>query len=186
LRDSRTFHKASILWFGTALLASAPAQAADVPSIRIVSPADGATLVLGDDPARSVNVEIALTNFASKKLGTCGEMPNCGHVHLLIDPPKSFYTDLTIAPVGAPSPGSTCDDKHFPANNQNAVSAATVIPAHFGNCPVPAGRHVIAVALGGDNHTPIAVGGKPVIFVIHVTTVDSKEKSAATPKSTKE
>ena len=158
-----------------ALLASVPASAEGVPQVRIVSPANGATVVLGDDPNRSVPVELALENFDFKKLGTCGDAKNCGHAHLWIDPPKSWYSDLTVGKIGAPGIDSVCDNKAFPANNQNAASAAMVIPAHFGNCKTLLGKHVIAVGLGGDNHNPIAHDGKPVIHFIEVTVVEAKK-----------
>jgi hypothetical protein len=158
-----------------ALFAAVPASAEGVPQVRIVSPANGATVVLGDDPNRSVPVELAIDNFTFKKLGGCGEMTNCGHAHLWIDPPKSWYSDLTVGKIGAPGKDSVCDNKAFPANNQNAGSGSNVIPAHFGNCKTLLGKHVIAVGLGGDNHNPIAHDGKPVIHFIEVTVVEAKK-----------
>jgi hypothetical protein len=157
------------------LLAATAASADGVPQVRIVSPANGATVVLGDDPNRSVPVELALENFAFKKLGSCGEVTNCGHAHLWIDPPKSWYSDLTVGKIGAPGKDSVCDNKAFPANNQNAASGSYVIPAHFGNCKTLLGKHVIAVGIAGENHNPVAHDGKPVIHFIEVTVVEAKK-----------
>jgi len=164
---------------------STAAMAEDVtPSVRIVSPADGAVVVLGDDPNRSVPIEIAVDDFVMKKLGTCGDVHNCGHAHLWVDPPEYVYKDLTVPPIGAPGPGATCDNKGFPANNQNAGTGASTVAAHFGNCPLPAGKHVIVVGLGRDNHLPVAKDGKPILAIITITTVDAKKADAGAPQQT--
>jgi hypothetical protein len=174
------FNASAAILAATLALAAGSAAAGDAaaPSVKIVSPAAGATVILGDDANRSVNIELALTNFTFKRLGTCGEDKNCGHAHLWIDPPANLFTDLTIPEIGKPAAGHVCDNPAFPANNQNAGTASNVLPAHFVHCKVPTGKHKIFIGLGGDNHLPIAVNGKPVYTMIEITTVAPKEKTA--------
>ncbi|MGO8917643.1 MAG: hypothetical protein ACLQJR_17195 [Stellaceae bacterium] len=126
---------------------------AAAPTLAIVSPYAGATLALGDDAGRSVAVEIAVGNFTIRPAGRCAGLPQCGHVHLAID-----------------YPGTTCNAPGSGGNSTNAGAGGTVVQAHFGYCPSPAGRHVIAVALARDDHSLVLVDGKPVTAVVAVTT----------------
>jgi hypothetical protein len=129
------------------------APAAAAPTLAIVSPAAGASLALGGDAGRSVAVEIAVSNFTIRPVGQCAGLARCGHVHLAID-----------------YPGTTCNAPGSGGNSTNADTGGTVVQAHFGYCPSPAGRHVIVVGLAKDDHSLLLVDGKPVTAVAVVTT----------------
>jgi hypothetical protein len=120
--------------------------------VAIVSPAADSVVALGGDAQRSVDVRVAVTNFTIKPLGQCNGAANCGHVHLKID-----------------HPSDSCNAPKSGGNSTNAETGGSVVTAHFGLCPTAAGRHIIGVALAKDDHSPVLVGGKPVVAFVPIT-----------------
>jgi hypothetical protein len=55
----------------------------DAPSVEILTPSNGAELVL--DASGLIEVAVRVRNFNVKSLGQCGVDPACGHVHLNLD-----------------------------------------------------------------------------------------------------
>lgn len=134
------------LWLATARAGDAP------PTIAIAAPSDGAVVILGNDPQRSVELELKVANFALKPQGQCGGAADCGHIHLKIDPA-----------------GDTCNAPKSPGNSTNAPTGTNRIRANFAFCPNPLGRHIVGVGLAHDDHSPVLVDGKPVTAFIVVT-----------------
>jgi hypothetical protein len=134
------------------LSTGAAAAAGGAPTIAIAIPGDGATVSLGTDPEKSVEIALTVANFTIKPQGQCGGVADCGHIHLKIDPVDDSCN----------APGSM-------GNSTNAATGTTRIKANFGYCPTPQGRHVVGVLLAHDDHSPVLVEGKPVTAVVAVT-----------------
>jgi len=100
-------------------------------SIVIVSPTAGEVVV----PSSTNHVPVAfhVANFMLAALGSCAGMPNCGHVHLIID-------------------GTGCNASGSPYNN---AGAASPIDANLGACATATGVHTVALELHNDDHTAV-------------------------------
>jgi predicted RNA-binding protein YlqC (UPF0109 family) len=109
------------------------ALTAGTPGISVVSPLEGAPLILGADAKQSVPLDFTVTSFTLKAPNTCAGMANCGHVHLLVD-------------------GNACNAAGSPYNNPAVASPAV---AYLAQCAQPAGGHVVTLELHNDDHTPV-------------------------------
>ncbi|MER8454646.1 hypothetical protein NKH24_00745 [Mesorhizobium sp. M1300] len=134
------------------LLSLVSAEAEDRPTLEVVWPTAGSVVELGNSPEKAIGV-VVRSNFRLLTAGECGEIKQCGHVHMKIDPN-----------------GDTCNIPGKPYNSMNSDFGGDLIKARFGHCPDAAGRHVIGVLLADDHHRPILVDGKPVTAVVTVTT----------------
>ncbi|MER9711211.1 hypothetical protein [Mesorhizobium sp. M0213] len=134
------------------LLSLVSAEAEDRPTLEIAWPTAGSVVELGNAPEKAIGV-VVRSNFRLLAAGECGEISQCGHVHMKID-----------------SDGDTCNIPGKPYNSMNSDFGGDLIKARFGHCPNAAGRHVIGVLLADDHHRPILVDGKPVTALVTVTT----------------
>ena len=130
----------------------ASAEAQPGPTLAITSPAPNATVALGQDQEKSVDVVVAVTSFTLKPAGQCGNDPRCGHLHLKIDPA-----------------GDSCNIPGRGYNSMNSDVGGNQIKARFGYCHPPSGAHVIGILLAHDNHQPVMLDGKPVTASVAVT-----------------
>src|SRR5690242_3991571 len=96
------------------LLSAGTAAAGDAPSIAIATPGDGATVSLGADPQKSVELAVTVANFTIKPQGQCGGATDCGHIHLKIDPA-----------------GDSCNAPGSQGNSTNAATGTNRIKANF-------------------------------------------------------
>lgn len=122
------------------------------PSLEIVWPPEGAVVHLGTDPERAIGV-VVRSSYKLRAAGQCGGEPDCGHIHMKIDPD-----------------GDTCNLPGRPYNSMNSDFGGDLVKARFGACPSPAGEHVIGILLADDQHRPILVDGRPVTRLVKVTT----------------
>ena len=129
------------------------AAAEDAPTLAILEPLQGATVALGGDAEKTVEVRVRVTGFTLQAAGQCGGDPRCGHLHLKIDPE-----------------GDSCNIPGRSYNSMNSDTGGDAIRARFGHCPSPAGPHVIGILLAQDDHKPVIVDGRPVVAIAHVTT----------------
>jgi hypothetical protein len=127
-----------------ASVVSPDAAVAIAPTISISSPAPGA-LVLGDDPERSVPVAFTVSNFTLMAPGACRGLPNCGHVHLVIDQ-------------------QACNASGAAYNNEGATST---LDARFASCATPTGPHAITLQLHNDDHSPVRDASGAVVHSEH-------------------
>ena len=130
----------------------APAGAESDPTLVITSPAPNATVALGQDQEKSVDVVVEVTGFSLKPAGQCNGDPHCGHLHLKIDPT-----------------GDSCNIPGRAYNSMNSDVGGNLIKARFGYCDPPTGAHVIGILLAQDDHKPVMVNGKPVTALLPVT-----------------
>ncbi|WP_295049083.1 hypothetical protein [uncultured Paracoccus sp.] len=130
----------------------ATAMAEDAPSLGIVWPQEGMVVPIGADAEGVIGV-VVHSNFRLAPAGTCGSDPNCGHVHMKIDPE-----------------GNDCDIPGRNYNSMNSDFGGNLIVARFGHCSNRTGEHVIGVLLANDHHQPILVDGQPVTALVRVTT----------------
>ncbi|TIS87350.1 hypothetical protein [Mesorhizobium sp.] len=134
------------------LLSLGSAQAGDRPILEIVWPTAGSVIELGDDSEKAIGV-VVRSNYKLLPAGECGDVSQCGHLHMKIDPA-----------------GDSCNIPGKPYNSMNSDFGGDLIKARFGHCPDAASKHVIGVLLADDYHQPILVDGKPVTAVVTVTT----------------
>ena len=120
----------------------------DVPTIAIVTPANGATVTLGTDVDKSVPVVFTTTYFTMKPPGDCGSLANCGHIHVSID-------------------GDDCTPSGEAYNNAGASSP---INARFALCPLATGAHEILLDLHTDSHAAILHNNVAIQSKVNVTT----------------
>ncbi|MBR0643153.1 hypothetical protein [Plastoroseomonas hellenica] len=130
---------------------SAAAPATEPPRLSILSPAEGAEVVLAPGPEGSVAVRVSVPGFLLRAAGACGGAPNCGHLHLKAD-----------------FEGDSCNAPGRPYNSRNSDTGGDTILAHLGHCPVPTGRHSIGILLANDDHSTVLVDGRPVIATVTV------------------
>jgi hypothetical protein len=90
----------SILWLTSA-------HSHEPPTLEIVSPIAGSSIELGADLEKAIGV-VLKSNYALLPAGKCGTNPQCGHVHMKIDPS-----------------GETCNIPGMPYNSMNSDVAAT-------------------------------------------------------------
>jgi hypothetical protein len=114
----------------TVNVAGAPAPAAAAPTISIISPSNGASLLAGN-----VAVSVAINNFNVVDKQGQANVPGEGHIH--------FYLDVA-APTEAGIPA-------IPTSGTWVHVATTSYT--FSN--VSAGTHTIAVELVNNDHTPL-------------------------------
>jgi hypothetical protein len=133
-------------------LGTLPATAQETAKLEIVWPTEAMVVPLGADTDRVIGV-VVRSNFKLRPAGQCGAEPDCGHIHLKIDPD-----------------GNTCNIPGRPYNSMNSDFGGDLISARFGHCPTATGQHVIGVLLADDNHRPILVNGLPVTALVRVTT----------------
>jgi hypothetical protein len=133
------------------------AAAQDAPTLDIVWPPEGAVVPLGSDAEAAVGV-VVRSNFVLRAAGQCGDTPRCGHIHMKIDPA-----------------GDSCNIPGRPYNSMNSDTGGDLIKARFGHCPTAVGTHEIGVLLADDHHRPVLVDGRPVLRVVKVTTIRSKD-----------
>jgi hypothetical protein len=129
-----------------------PLMAQDAPSLKIVWPPEGSSIVLGSDPEGVVGVVVE-SNFKLMPAGACGDDSRCGHVHMKIDPD-----------------GDSCNIPGRAYNSMNSDFGGDLVKARFAHCPSPRGEHVIGILLADDRHQPILVEGKPVTALVRVRT----------------
>jgi hypothetical protein len=132
---------------------AALAGAGSTPGIRIIAPADHSAVALADNPQKALDLAFETDGFEVRSHGQCEGVPNCGHVHVQIDPENT-----------------SCNYQGKPGNNTNAATGGNHITAIFALCPTPTGPHTITVSLANDDHSRVLVNGKPVISTIHVIT----------------
>ncbi|MGO4852710.1 hypothetical protein [Phaeovulum sp. W22_SRMD_FR3] len=142
----QAFAVAAPVFCGSAALAE------DVPTLRIVWPQEGMAVPLGADAEGVIGVVVDST-FRLAPAGSCGDDPQCGHVHLKIDPE-----------------GDDCNIPGRAYNSMNSDFGGPLIIARFGHCSGRAGDHVIGVLLADDHHQPVLVDGRPVTALVKVTT----------------
>jgi hypothetical protein len=124
---------------------------AEPPALTIVSPAPNAKIIFGSDQEKAIDVMVKAANFTIRPAGQCDGTPQCGHLHLKIDPS-----------------GDACNIPGRPYNSMNSDTGGEVIKARFGHCQSPSGTHVIGILLANDNHTPVIIDGKPVTASVTV------------------
>jgi hypothetical protein len=91
------------------------------PAMSVASPADGACVVLQDDPGATVRVRIELQNWLLRPFGYCGGVySQCGFAVFLVD------------------------------GQEVARGAALVTDVPFAGLPSPAGSHRVRVELRND------------------------------------
>jgi hypothetical protein len=129
------------------------AAAEQAATLDIVWPPEGAVVALGSDAEAAVGV-VVRSSFVLRAAGQCGNTPQCGHIHLKIDPA-----------------GDSCNIPGRPYNSMNSDTGGELIKARFGHCPTAAGTHEIGVLLADDQHRPVLVDGRPVVRVVKVSTV---------------
>lgn len=134
------------------VLFGATAMAEDAPSLRILWPQEGMVVPIGNDAEGVIGVVVD-SNFRLAPAGSCGSDPNCGHVHMKIDPE-----------------GNDCDIPDRNYNSMNSDFGGNLIIARFGHCSDRTGEHVIGVLLADDHHQPILVDGLPVTALVRVRT----------------
>ena len=127
------------------------AFAQEAPLLDIVWPPEGALVQLGTDAEAAVGV-VVKSNFILRPAGQCGGVPQCGHIHLKIDPA-----------------GDSCNIPGRPYNSMNSDNGGDLIKARFGHCPTAAGVHEIGILLADDHHRPVLVDGRPVVRIVKVT-----------------
>jgi len=133
--------------------AAAGAAPADAPpTLEIVWPPANATVPLSADAEGAIGV-VVKSNFRLLPAGQCGDDPQCGHVHMKIDPD-----------------GDSCNIPGLTYNSMNSDFGGDLIEARFGHCPSPTGPHVIGILLADDTHQPILVDGQPVTALVPITT----------------
>jgi hypothetical protein len=121
------------------------------PTIKITSPANGATVSpASDSDFPDVPVTLAITNFTLKAPASA-DCPSgtCGHVHLMVD-------------------GTACNDKETmpPPPYNSAATALSGPDVHVGldYCSKIGGQHVITAELHNNDHSPVTgPDGKPII-----------------------
>ena len=122
---------------GTAVVSLGP------PAVSLASPADGACVVLQDDPAASVRVRIELQNWLLRPYGYCGGVySQCGFAVFLVD------------------------------DQEVARGAALVTDVPFASLPSPAGSHRVRVELRNDADVVVMnKDGEPLTDEVSVLTV---------------
>jgi len=138
-----------------------------LPSIKITSPANGATINIpaGGDP--DVPVAFTVANFVLKDAGSTGcPAGSCGHVHLLID-------------------GASCNDNTTPTaiKPYNNFGFMSPINAGFDYCPMEAGMHTVTLELRNNDHSALK---PPVTDSIKVTIVLGGDGGAGDAGPTKD
>jgi hypothetical protein len=126
------------------------ASGGGIPSIKIDSPATGASVgpTPNDPNYPNIPVEFTVKNFilmapgSDVPAGTCAAGV-CGHVHLLVDGAACNYTPT-----------------HVP---YNAAGADSPLFALLGYCQSIAGPHVITLELHNDDHSAVKDSGGTVI-----------------------
>jgi hypothetical protein len=114
-------------------------------TIQITSPANNAS-VNATAAAPDVDVAFTVSNFTLRDpaLKSCGTMPGCGHVHIVVD-------------------GTACNDKDA-EGPYNATGFASPIGAGLDYCPTLSGTHVVTAELHNDDHSIYtATGGTAVV-----------------------
>ena len=139
------------LTLGFSQLTAALAESGDTSAIRIIAPVDNAIVALADNPQKTLDIAFATSGFVVRPHGQCEGIPNCGHVHVQIDPENA-----------------PCNYQGKPGNNTNAATGGDHIIALFALCATPTGPHTLTVSLANDNHSPVLVNGKPATSTIHV------------------
>lgn len=132
------------------LVTAGAAMADDAPKLEILWPQEGMEIPVGDDAEGVIGV-VVQSNFRLAPAGSCGDAPNCGHVHMKIDPE-----------------GDSCNIPGRPYNSMNSDFGGNLIIARFGHCPSRSGEHVIGILLADDRHQPVLVDGKPVTALVRV------------------
>lgn len=133
-------------------ISGAAAMAEDAPSLRIVWPQEGMVVPIGDDAEGVIGVVVE-SNFRLAPAGSCGGDPQCGHIHMKIDPE-----------------GADCDIPGRNYNSMNSDFGGNLVVARFGHCSDRTGEHVIGVLLANDHHQPILVDGQPVTALVQINT----------------
>jgi hemoglobin len=105
-----------------------------VPSIALLSPVAGSSVVLAADAERSMPVAFSVTGMTLRPPGTClaSEQP-CGHVLLEVD-------------------GDACD---APGASWNSVAAASPARLRLSYCPAAEGAHTLRASLAWDDRSPV-------------------------------
>jgi uncharacterized protein DUF4399 len=132
-RFTRSFVFVSML-FCLALVVSACGGAAAAPALKIMSPADGATV-----KGPKVNVEVAVTNWKLAPAGTTvadGE----GHLHFFIDAPAS------AVPAGQTIPQTDANPAYIHAGKEPLTSRELTLSP---------GKHTITVVMGNATHVAL-------------------------------
>jgi hypothetical protein len=109
-------------------------------TIKITSPTANMTVnATAANPG--VDVAFTVTGFTLKDPATktCGTMPSCGHVHILVD-------------------GAACNNMAAPGPYNND-GFASPIGAGLNFCPKISGTHVIVAELHNDDHSVYTAPG---------------------------
>ena len=119
-------------------------------TIKITSPTNN-SMVTATAMAPDVDVGFTVTGFTLKDPATktCGTMPSCGHVHILID-------------------GTACNDKDA-AGPYNADGFVSPITGGFDYCAKLTGTHVISAELHNDDHSNYTAPGSSTVVSDTVT-----------------
>jgi len=117
------------------------------PAMAIAAPADGACVVLQDDPGASVRVRLELQNWLLRPYGYCGGVySQCGFAVFLVD------------------------------DQEVARGAALVTDVPFAGLPSPAGSHRVRVELRNDADVVVMNReGEPLTDEVSVITVAAGE-----------
>lgn len=119
------------------MLVSGPA------SLAVTDPADGACVVLRDDPGWTARVSVQTANWYLRPRDFCGDYPQCGWIAAFVD------------------------------DQRVAESAATVIDVPFRGLSSPSGQHVIRIELRSDADQVATGGdGKPLSVELTVNAVE--------------
>jgi len=126
---------------GNAVTASLDLTAWGRPSLSVTSPADGASVPLGQDPGKSVPIAFSVENMTLKAPGTCAGSFHCGHVRV----------ERTLCAV------------------LTAFESPVLLP--FAGCQFSIGSQVVKVSLRHDDGSAYELDGIPVEDFVSFTTM---------------
>lgn len=125
------------------------------PTITITDPSVGENITL---PAnKQVPVTVAVTDFNFAAPGECGDTPNCGHIHLLIDGENGNQAEAPYNTAGV---------------SEDLIADFALLEANGFD---PSGDHTIQVELHMDDHSPYT--HEAAVATVAVKTVGTGDAS---------